>query len=178
MNSLRLVPFALNQPMSYFILCTACRTPAFGLGLKEIWPIRRALCGANVCARALASQRKVLVLYRLTPIRESPVNHPNFGLILQNLRRRLRPIGQRKVQGPTLDPEKSVTPQGQPVMVNRLMVNRGAPELFPASFILKKSFIRRRKRGVAPLLWARTIHSNSLKTNNLLSLMICPLNGI
>jgi hypothetical protein len=36
--------------------------------------------------------------------------------------------------------------------VNRFMVNRSAPELFPARLILKKSFTRRERRSIAPLV--------------------------
>jgi hypothetical protein len=63
-------------------------------------------------------------------------------------------------------------------MVNRRMVNRSAPDLFPAACILKKSFIPPKMGGVAPLVWTRAASSNPLKMNGFLWLSICPLNRI
>ena len=47
--------------------------------------------------------------------------------------------------------------------VNTNVVNRSAPDLFPAICMLKKSSIRRETRGAAPLVWTRAIRSKVLK---------------
>ena len=74
--------------------------------------------------------------------------------------------------------EQSVAAQAVPLMVNRRMVNRSAPDLFPPILIPKKSFIRRETRSAALLVRTRSICSNLLKTNSFLSLIKCPLNRI
>ena len=54
----------------------------------------------------------------------------------------LYPIGKRFVAAPR---------------VNTNVVNRSAPEFFPAECMLKKSFIRRETRSAAPLARTQTI---------------------
>ena len=74
------------------------------------------------------------------------------------------------------------TPFGKPFVaapgVNTKLVNRSAPDLFPACIMPKKSFIRRETRSAAPLVWVRVICSNALKTPIFLCLTKCLLNRI
>ena len=62
------------------------------------------------------------------------------------------------------------------MMVNRSMVNKSAPELFPAVYLVKKRYIRRETRERRAFRWTPAISSNTLKIINLLSLTNYPLN--
>jgi hypothetical protein len=67
---------------------------------------------------------------------------------------------------------------GHAVMVNSCMVNRSAVELFPSSFILKKSFIHFKIEERRALQRMRITIAKPLKTRIFLSLTKCPLNRI
>jgi hypothetical protein len=64
------------------------------------------------------------------------------------------------------------TPYGKPFVaapsVNRKVVNRSAPDLFPAACMLKKSSIQREKWSAAPSSGPPMMDHNPLKTSSFL----------
>jgi hypothetical protein len=63
-------------------------------------------------------------------------------------------------------------------LINGRMVNRSAAGFISGPIQLKKWFISRQTRSLAPLGRVLVIDSKPLKMNSFLSLTNCPLNGI
>jgi hypothetical protein len=130
-------------------------------------------------ARPFEEARKLLKrLEKADPAREVIFETGYGSSGLAHLRRGTARLAPKPRKGIGHNGKRTVPARDHAMMVNRCMVNRSAPELFPARLILKKSFTPRERRGIAPLVWTRAFSANALKINRLLSLMICPLNRI